>query len=129
MPLAKREDCNQHSGGDLFVVESGVEAREDWGEECREDGAENGGKDGPDDEGVPLPCPKDASGGPGVDARGVKEGVAFEGESPGVEELVAELDEEGEEQEFERVDEMVGDLGGDQVEAEDAGGDERDQGG
>ncbi len=116
------------SGGDLFVVEFGVEAGEDGGEDRGQDGAGDGGDNGPDDEGVPLPGPEDAGGGPGMNAGSVKQRVAFEGETPGVEELVAELDEEEEEQELERVDDMVGDLRGDQVEAERVGDDERGKG-
>jgi hypothetical protein len=64
-----------------------------------------------------------------VDAGGVEEGVSFQGETAGVKELVAELDEEEEKQDLERVDDVVGDLRGDEVEAEEAGEDKRGEGG
>jgi hypothetical protein len=104
-----------------------VEAGEDGSEDRSEDGAGDGGDDGPDDEGVPLPGPKDAGRDPGVNACRVEEGMAFERETPGVKELIADLDEEEKEQDLKGVDQVVGDLRCDEVEAEEIGNDKRSE--
>ncbi len=110
-----------------------MEAVEEALEHGSEDGDEGGdgdsGEDCPDDEGVPLPGPEQAGGRPGVMADGVEERVAFEREAAGVEEDVADLDEDEEERDLERVDEVVGDLRGDQVKTQDERDGEAEEGG
>ncbi len=60
-----------------------------------------------------------------MNAGGVEERVAFEGKTAGVEELVTNFYEEEEQQKLQRVDDVVCDLRGDQVEAKHAGYKER----
>jgi len=99
------------------------------GQDRGDDWSYDRGEDGPDDERMPLPHPEGTGGRDGVMPRAVEELMAGEGKFPGVEDAVAELNEEEEERELQRVDDVVGDLRRDEVEPEDAGQDKTDDGG
>lgn len=100
------------------MAKPGMEAREDRRKNGGDRRSGDCGDQSPDDQGVPLPVPEQAGRGPWMDASRMKESVALDREASGVEQSVAELDEEDEEEQLQRVNEVVGDLRGDQVEPE-----------
>jgi hypothetical protein len=114
----------------VFVVfDAGEQAAKRRGDGQRDDGDGNDGEAEPEKEGVPLPLPELAGEGDGIGAGGVDEGSEGEGDGGRVEDDVAEADEGNDEQEFERVDEVVGQLRGGDVEAEQKGGGKGEEGG
>lgn len=70
----------------------------------------NRGEDGPEDEGVPLPEPKLAGEFDGAVAGGVEEFCGREGHGRGVEDATPDPDEWNDEDQFERVDDVVAEL-------------------
>ena len=115
--------------GFCFGLEGEEEFAEGGGEDGHEDGCNQDGGDGPDDQGVPLPGPEGAGRGERVVAHSGEHGVFAHGEGGGVEDAVTEVQEDEEHGQLEGIDEVVGDLGGDQVEAEHEGDREADEGG
>ncbi len=113
------------AGEDAVAAQKDDEAAADV---VREDGHGDGGDDAPDDEGVPLPLPDIADEAEGVVAE-VFELLAGEREAVGVEEVDAELNEGDEEEQVERGDDVVADLRGDLVEAEEGREQADEQGG
>ena len=105
----------------MVFVKGVEEALQQRGEDGDQEGGGEEDEEKPDDEGVPLPGPDAVGELERVVAGGVKELFAVERKGAGVEDGVADADEEEEGRELERVDEMQGNLRGDQVEAETGG--------
>jgi len=104
---------------DRLVVEPVEHVFERGTESALEEGRDDDGDDGPDDEGVPLPAPEKFGGVPGMELDGVDEGLALQRETGSVKEGDAEANEDREEQELERVHDVVAELRSDYVQAED----------
>jgi hypothetical protein len=105
------------------------QAAEEWGEGEGQKGDGDCGEDGPDDEGMPLPAPELAGESDGVFAGGVEELAGGERHGRGVEEAVAEADEGDDEDQLQRVDDVVAELRGGYVEAKGEGRGEAEDGG
>ncbi len=111
------------------VMEALLEAGEQRREDGDKGGYEDGGDQDPDDEGMPLPGPEEARRIPWVVAGGGEEGPSMHREMASVEDLVASADEDEEEGDLERIAQVRGDLRRDQIEAEEGGGGEGEDGG
>ena len=91
---------------------------EEWGEERGEEGDENGGEEEPRNKGVPLPGPEEAGGVERVMVEAGDEGGAVERERAGVEEALAEADEDEDQHQLRGEEQVVDELRRNQVEAE-----------
>ena len=96
-------------------------AAEDRREREGDDGDSDCGEDGPEEECVPLPEPELAGEGEGVLAGGVEEFVRGERHRRGVEDAAGDADERDDQDQLERIDDVVAELRGGDVEAEDEG--------
>ncbi len=94
------------------VVKPFKHRREDGGQQRRN----HCGEQRPHDKRVPLPGPEQAGCGDGMMARRVEKRVSLDRHSAGVEDQVAGADEDQEERDLQRIDDVIGDLRGDQVE-------------
>jgi hypothetical protein len=113
-----------------FVVPYAVEEAAEDGRQGERDGrGKDGGEDGPDDEGVALPQTELADQGERGRTGGVEEFPGCEGQGGGVEEAAAEAEEGDDQDELQRVGEVVGQLRGYDVEPEDKGQHEAEEGG
>jgi hypothetical protein len=114
----------------VFVV---LDAQQETAQEGRDgqcdDGDEHNGQTQPEGEGVPLPSPELAGEGEGTGAGGVDQTSGGKGHGCGVEDDVAETDEGDDEQKFEGIDEVVGELRGGHVETKKERRGEADEGG
>lgn len=102
-----------------FVVEAVEHVLERGAESALEERRDDDGDDSPDDKGMPLPAPEKFGGVPGVKLDGVDESFALQRETGSVKEEDAEADKDREEQELQRVHDMVAELRGNDVQAED----------
>jgi hypothetical protein len=107
--------------GVLVVLDSGEEALEDGGEDQGNYRGEYGGEDDPHDDGVTFPEPELAGEVEWGSACGVEELAGGKRHRRGVKDAAAKADEGDDEEKLQRVDEMVGDLRGNDVEPEDGG--------
>lgn len=114
--------------GVFVVLDSFQEISQDRGERKGDKGDGDSCQNGPDDGGMPLPAPELTREGDGVGAGGVEELIGGERHGLGVEETAAGADEGDDEEELEGVDDVVAELGGGYVEAEDEGGGEAEDG-
>ena len=89
----------------------------------------DGGENGPEQEGVPLPEPELAGEGEWVFTRGVEEFVRGERHGRSVEDSAGDVDEWNDQDKLERIDDVVADLRGGYVEAEDESYSEAEDGG
>ena len=89
----------------------------------------DGGENGPEQEGVPLPEPELAGEGEWVFTRGVEEFVRGERHGRSVEDSAGDVDEWDDQDKLERIDDVVADLRGGYVEAEDESYSEAEDGG
>jgi hypothetical protein len=95
----------------------------------REDRDGNDGDCGPKKEGMPLPLPELTGEGEGMFAGGVEELVRRERHGCGVEDSAGDADERDDQKEFERIHNVIAQLRGGNVEAEDNGQREAEDGG
>jgi len=115
--------------GIFVVLDAEEEAVQDGRDGQRDDGDEDNGHAEPEGKGVPLPGPELAGEGDGAGAGGVNQRAGREGHRRGAEDDVAEAKEGNHEQELEGIDEVIGQLRGGDVEPQDEGGGETDDGG
>lgn len=111
------------------VVEGEEQALEGWVQGGGEQRGEDGCGDEPDDDRVPLPGPEQVGGGPRALAHEAENGVGGDGRRAGAEEDLSGAKIDHQQREFEREEQVVGDLAGDNVEPEDEGGGEAEHGG
>jgi len=105
----------------LVMIDAGHQAVEKWRDGDRDDGDQDHGEAEPEQEGVLFPLPELAGEAKGIGAGGMNQRPGGEGHGSGVEDDVAETDEGNEEQKLKGVDEVVGQLRGGDVEAEQEG--------
>ncbi len=120
------------AGGDdgiLVVLDADEEAAEEGSERKGDDGDGDDGEAEPEGEGMPLPLPELMAERDGVGAGCVNQRLGGEGHGGGVEDCGTETDEWNDEQDFEGIDEVIGELRGGDVEAKDKGGGEAEDGG
>jgi hypothetical protein len=106
------------------VLDADQELAQDWRESEGEEGNPYGGDGGPEQGGMPLPEPELADERDGMGASGVEEVVRGERHGCGVEDAAADMNEGDDQDELKRVDDVVANLRGGDVEAEDEGDDE-----
>ncbi len=104
--------------GIFVVLDAEEEAVQDGRDGQRDDGHEHNGQAEPESEGVPLPSPELAGEGDGAGAGGVDQRAGREGHGRGAEDEVAEAEEGNDQQEFEGIDDVIGQLRGGDVEAQ-----------
>ncbi len=87
------------------------------------------GKGSPEKEGVPFPLPEQAAELEGMLAHSVEEFGCGEGKPCGVEDAGGDVQEGEDQQELQRIDDVAAELGGGDVEPEEEGGGEAQDGG
>lgn len=112
-----------------MVLHASEEAVQEGCEDQGDRGDGDDGECGPQDEGVPLPQPELADEGEGCGACAVEELVGGERHGLGVEETGAEADEGDDQRQLQGIGDVVRELRGGDVEAEDEGDGEADDGG
>ena len=110
------------------MMQASVQAVQHGVQQGRERGYGHRAEDEPDDKGMPLPRPEKFGGGPGMVANRADKSVTLKRHPAALEERVAHADEDEEQGELQRVDDVVGDLRGDKVEAQNAGDDQAGEG-
>lgn len=102
--------------GVLVVLDADEEPVKERGNTESNDGDHDNGNAQPEQESVLLPLPELAGERDGAGAGGVNQRFERKGHRRGMEDYVAESDEGDQEQEFKRVDEVVGQLRGGDIE-------------
>jgi hypothetical protein len=112
------------------VGANSIEQATQDGYECKGDERNcDGGEQEPEEEGVPLPQPEPAGEVERVFAGGVKELVRRERHGRGAEDAAGDVDERNDQDDLERIDDVIAQLRGGDVEAEDEGQGEAEDGG
>jgi len=101
-----------------MMLDAGQKLAEERSQGERKDRDADYGKDGPEQKGVPLPEPELADEREGMLVGGVEELVRRQGHGRGVEDAAGDADEGDDEDDLERIDDVVSDLRGSYVEAE-----------
>ncbi len=111
-----------------MVLDASEELAERRGKQESDGGEQYDRGGGPEGEGVPLPEPEAADEVDGVGAGRGEEQSRRERNGAGAEDTRSPGEERDEEHEFDRVHEVIRELRGGEVEAEDGGEGERDEG-
>lgn len=129
VPRGAAEPLGLGDDGVLAGADAGEQAAQDGCERERDGGDCDEGEDGPEEEGVPLPLPELAGESDRVLARRFEELPCGQRHGRGVEDAAGEPDEGDDQQELDRIDDVVAQLRSGNVEAEEEGEGEAEEGG